>query len=107
MAKEFNIPKNAELILDWDCGNVDDVVKKMFEPKTEFVYKAPKTSWDRLLVRKPSTYTYNEQKVRIKPLKPYYDLGLRQNVSSWTSAWEVDEKRAKELVDKKLVRVLE
>lgn len=107
VAKELNIPKNAELVLDWDCGNVDDIAKRMFEPKTKFAYKVPKTSWESILVKKPSDYVYNEKNVLIKPVRAYYDIEKRQNVSSWTPAWEVSEERAKELVDKRLVRVLE
>jgi len=107
VAKELNIPKNAELVLDWDCKNVDDIAKRMFEPKTKFAYKVPKTGWDTILAQKPSNYTYKNNKVRIKAIKPYYDIDLCQNVSNWTPAWEVSEERAKELVDKKLVRMLE
>lgn len=105
--KEFNVPKNANLVLDWDCSNIDEVVRRVFEPKENFTYKPPKTTWERLLVRKPNNYTYKENKVLVKPIRSYYDIEKSMNVSSWTPAWEVSEERAKELVDKKLVRVLE
>ncbi len=107
VAKELKIPKNAQVVLDWDCNNVDEVAKAIFKPKTKFAYKPPKTSWDTILVQKPSHYTYNKNTVRIKAIKPYYDIELCQNVSNWTPAWEVDMKRANELVRKNLVRVLE
>ena len=107
VAKELKIPKQAEVVLDWDCGNIDDVVKSIFKPKKEFVYKPPKDGWDRLLVKKSSNYTYEEKKVLIKPIKAYYDLELGKNVSGWDKACEVDILRAKELVDKGLVRILE
>ena len=106
VAKELRIPKQAELVLDWDCSNVDEIAKKIFEPKQDFAYKPPKDGWNKFLVKKPSTYTYNDEKVLIKPIRAYYDMQLGQNVSGWTPAWEVDLDRAKELVDKGLVRVL-
>ena len=106
VAKELKIPKQAELVLDWDCSNVDEVAEAIFKPKQEFAYKPPKSRWDRLLVRKPTNYTYKDEKVLIKPIRAYYDIELQQNVSGWTPAWEVSFERAKELVDKGMVRVL-
>ena len=106
VAKELKIPKQAELVLDWDCENVNEIAESIFKPKKEFAYKPPKSAWNRLLVRKPSKYTFKDEKVLIKPIRAYYDMELMQNVSGWTKAWEVDMERAKELVDKGLVRVL-
>ena len=106
VAKELKIPKQAQLVLDWDCENVDEIAEKMFKKYENFVYKPPKDGWDRLLVNKPSSYTYKEELVRIKPIRSYYDLDLQKNVSTWDSSWEVDIERAKDLVAKGLVRVL-
>lgn len=106
VAEEFKIPKQAELILDWDCKNVDEIAKRMFEPKTEFAYKPPKDGWKGLLVNEPSNYTYKSQNVLIKPIRAYYDVQLERHVSAWTSPWEVSEDRARELARKKLVRVV-
>ena len=106
VAKELKIPKQAELVLDWDCGNVDEVAENIFKPKQEFAYKPPRSRWDKLLAQKPSNYTYEDETVLIKPIRAYYDMELQQNVSGWTPAWEVSIERAKELVDKGMVRVL-
>lgn len=107
VAKELNIPEQAELVLDWDCGNVDEVAERMFEDRKDFKYKPPKDGWDKLLVNKPSNYHYKEQKVKVKAMRSYYDLELGYNVSNWDAAWEVSMERAKMLIDKGLVRVLE
>ena len=107
VSKELKIPKQAELELAWDCGNVDNVVEKMFEPKQEFTYKPPKDGWKGVLVTEPSSYTYDGDKVLIKPIRAYYDVDLGRNVSAWTSPWYVDEHRARELTRKGLVRVIE
>jgi len=106
VAKELKIPKQAELVLDWDCGNVDEIAEKIFEPKQEFAYNPPKDGWNKLLVNEPSKYAFNHEKVLIKPIRAYYDLELQRHVSAWTAPWEVSEERARELVRKKLVRVI-
>lgn len=106
VAKELKIPKQAEAILDWDCGNIDDVVKKIFKPKQKFAYKAPSDGWKGILVNEPSNYTFNKENVLIKPIHEYYDLQLKRRVSPWDSPWEVTETRARELVRQDLVRVI-
>lgn len=106
VAEELKIPKEGELVLDWDCGNADEIAEKIFEPKQEFAYKPPKDSWSKLLVKKPSTYTFKDEKVLIKPVRAYYDMELGRNVSNWDKPWEVDVERAKELYKKHLIRML-
>lgn len=107
VAEEFKIPKQAELVLDWDCANADDIAKRMFEPRKDFAYKPPKDGWERLLAKEPSNYTSKEQKVLVKAICQYYDVELGRNVSNWSPAWEVSVERARVLVDKKKVRVIE
>jgi len=107
VAKELKIPPQAELVLDWDCKNVDEVAEKMFEVKKDFKYKPPKDNWSKLLVNEPSEYVYKEELVRIKATRSYFDLELGKQVSNWTESWETTLERARELVDKGLVRVLE
>lgn len=106
VAKELRIPKQAELVLDWNCDNVDEIAKKIFEEKKDFAYKPPKDGWNRLLVNEPSDYIYDNERVLIKPIRAYYDMELKRNVSSWTGCWEVSEERAKNLVRQGLVRVV-
>ena len=106
VAKELNIPKQAEAVLDWDCGNIDEVVEKIFEPAEKFAYKAPKDGWEGLLSKRRSDYSLEDETVLIKPLKQYYDLELGQYVSQWTKPWSVSEDRARSLIRQKLVRVI-
>lgn len=106
VAKELKIPEKAELVLNYDCSNVDEIAEKIFEPKQEFAYKPPKDGWEKFLVKKPSTYTFKAEKVLIKPVRAYYDLELGRNVSNWDKPWEVDVERAKELYKKHLIRML-
>ena len=106
VAKELKIPKEAELVLDWDCANVNEIAEKIFEAKKDFVYKPPKDGWDKFLIKKRSTYTYTAQKVLIKPIRAYYDIELGRQVSNWDKPWEVSIERAKELYSKHLVRMI-
>jgi len=106
VAEELNIPKEAELVLDWDCENINKVVEGIFKDKKEFSYKAPKDGWKTLLAQKTSNYTFKNEGVLIKPIRAYYDMELRKYVSAWGESWVVSEDRARELVRKRLVRVL-
>lgn len=107
VAKELKIPENAELVLDWDCGNVDEVAERMFEPKEDFKYKIPKDGWSKILADKPSRYEYEEKDVRVKAVQRYYDIELGCYVSNWSDSWLTSLERAKELSDKGLVRIIE
>lgn len=107
VAKELNIPKQAELVLDWDCANADEVAKKMFEEKQAFTYKPPKDGWDKILVNKPSNYTFKNDAVCIKAIRQYFDIELGQQVSPWHPSWHTSEERAKMLSDRGLVRIIE
>ena len=107
VAKELKVPKKAELVLDWDCSNVDKVAEQIFKPAQDFAYKPPKDGWERALVLEPSNYVYKEQKVIVKAICSYYDIELGRNVSNWSPAWEVSVERARVLVDKHKVRVIE
>lgn len=107
VAKELKIPKQAELVLDWDCENADKVAEDMFKELDSFTYKPPKDGWGKLLVNEPSHYKYEKKGVIIKAIKPYYDLELGAKVSNWTPSWETTVERAKELSNKGLVRIIE
>lgn len=106
VAKELKIPKEAELVLEYDCSNVDEIAENIFKPKKEFAYTPPKDGWNRLLVRKTTNYTYKEEKVRVKAVMTYYDMELQHQVSGWTGSWETSLERAKELYKKGLIRIL-
>lgn len=107
VAKELKIPKQAELVLDWNCENVDEIAEKMFNDLEDFKYKPPKDNWGKILVNKPSKYVYEQNMVKVKAIRQYYDNELGKKVSNWTDSWLASEERAKELYDKGLVRILE
>lgn len=59
VAKEFKDSDKNSIVLDWDCGNIDDVVEEIFKPYDKFTYTAPKDNWDDILDHSKSTYKYD------------------------------------------------
>ena len=104
---ELKIPKGATLECDWDASNVDEIAKKMFEPRQEFSYKPPKDSWDKFLVNKPSHYTPPKPDTKIECIATYYDLELRQLIKAGSEPYMVTKERADKLIRLKLCRIAE
>ena len=59
--KECNITENMAIFLDFDCSNIDEVVKKMYTKKFNFSYSPPKSNWNKILGK--------SKKTKIEPLK--------------------------------------
>lgn len=107
VAKELNIPKQAELVCDWEMANADEVAKQMFEmDHLPFHYEPPRDGWNKLLAKGKSTYKPDKTNVEVVPIARYYDLELHQDVSQYTRPFEVSLERAKHLSDLGLVRIL-
>ncbi|MCR5700204.1 MAG: hypothetical protein K6G49_02110 [Candidatus Saccharibacteria bacterium] len=107
VTKELKIPKQAELILDWDCGNVDEVAEKIFEPKQEFTYTPPNDSWDKILVDDPSRYKPRMKKITIRPIKDYFDLERQELMHSCSPPFDVTLARARHLCRAGLCRIVD
>lgn len=74
--KELPVTDNEHITLDWDCENVDEVARQIFEKEVEpFEYKAPKDTWSKILVKGKSTYKKQEiqQGVMVKCREKYFD----------------------------------
>lgn len=55
--KELSITDNEHIVLDWDCNNVDDVARQIFEKRVnKFEYTPPADSWENILVKVRSNY---------------------------------------------------
>lgn len=106
VASELNIPASAEEVLDWDCGNIDEVAKNIFKTHKPFKYVPPKDGWDEVLVDEPSDYNESELMVQVRALVPYYDLELQSNVKPFSSAWETNVERAEMLADRGYVEIV-
>lgn len=107
VAKEFNIPKQAEIILNWDCINIADVVEKMFKKRASFKYTAPEDNWGELLIDEPSHYTPPKVDTKVQCITRYYDLELQRIVEPTDPPFKVTEERAQMLAKRNLCRILE
>lgn len=106
VAEELNIPKQAEVVLEWDCSNVDDVAKKMFEKRPSFKYTAPEDKWDKLLIDEPSHYTPPKADTKIKCILRYFDLELNHLVKPEDEPFKVTRERAEHLSKLNLVEIV-
>ncbi len=106
VAKELNIPENAEIVMDWDMSNAEKVAEAVFRPKKPFKYTPPADGWGNVLVRKKSDYEYDGSAVTVRPSKRYYDLKLQRQMDIWSEPFEVDEERARFLARQGLVEIV-
>lgn len=106
VAEEFDIPKQAEIVLDWDCSNVDKVVEQMFKRRTSFKYSPPNDEWDKLLVDEPSHYTPPKVDTVVQCIATYYDLELGHMVYANSEPFNVTAERAKKLTRLGLCRIV-
>ena len=100
--KELPITDNEHITLNWDCSNVDEVARQIFEKEVKpFEYIPPKDEWDKLLAEGKSTYE-EEMKMRylIKATDKYekkndYDTelskqkGIERYIPKQGEQWEV------------------
>ena len=57
VVKELPIDDNMRIELDWDCNNVDEVARQIFEKKVKkFEYTPPKDDWEKVLCKNKSNY---------------------------------------------------
>lgn len=57
VVKELPIDDNMRIELDWDCKNVDEVARQIFEKKVKkFEYTPPKDDWEKVLCKNKSNY---------------------------------------------------
>lgn len=107
VAEELHIPESAEIVADWDMGNIEEVAKEMFEREwASFSYRPPADGWKKWLVKAPSTYTPKPH-IFIRPTTHFYDLEKGEEVDRFrTEPYEVSVERARELVKKGLAEIV-
>ena len=118
--KELPITDNEHLVLEYDCSNVDEIAKQIFEKEVKpFKYNPPADSWEDYIVKNKSNYeeeknmkylveatdkyiatnTYDTERSIAKKIKNYKPVKGEK--------WEVDFERKEELVAKGFVKVIE
>lgn len=103
VCKEFSIPDGAELVLDWDCGNIKDVAEKILQNvgKNPAGYIPPEDDWDKWLGSKKATYTPTDT-IRVQARCRYFDIQLEKNIKPSDGIFEVTLDRGVELVQKQV-----
>ena len=79
IVKELPIDENMRIELNWDCSNVEEVARLIFEKEVRpFEYKIPEDSWEQLLVLNKSTY---KEELKMKYLVEALDVYEKKNIS--------------------------
>lgn len=106
--KELSIKDNEHITLNWDCSNVDEVARQIFEKEVvPFSYKIPTDGWNKLLVKGKSTYQKDlKTKVKVQCIERYYDMGLKKVIELTDEPFEVSKIRAEYLEERNLVKIL-
>lgn len=107
--KEFtNITDNERLILEWDCSNVDDIARQIFEKEVKpFKYNPPEDEWSEFLAKGDNTYKEElRMKVKVECINNYNDLQLKRLVQVGEELI-VERGRADTLIELNLVKELE
>lgn len=78
--KELPITDNEHIVLNYDCTNVDDVARQIFEKEVEpFAYEPPKDNWDKILAKGKSTYKYEPfKKIKARVKNIYWDVTINR-----------------------------
>ena len=99
--KELPITDDEKIELNWNCDNIDDVAKQIFEKEVKtFEYKPPKDDWNKILVKDKSTYKEEQdKKVKVKIKKNYYDNELEKHLTINSEPIEMTLNRAEELIN--------
>lgn len=78
VVKELPIDDNMRIELDWDCKNVDEVARQIFEKEVKpFKYTPPKDTWDKIL--EPGKTTYKQKFYLVEALDTYKEKRITDN----------------------------
>ena len=117
--KELPITDNEHIVLDWNCENVDDVARQIFEKKVnKFVYNPPEDNWEDLLIKGKSTYKEErEMRYLVEATDKYKKTNTSDNelsgikgmryVPEEKEQWIVEAERKELLVENGFVTIVE
>lgn len=116
--KELPITDNEHIVLDWDCNNVDEVARQIFEKKVKkFEYNPPEDNWENYIIKEKSTYKEEmKMKYLVEATDKYEKEKTSDNQLSESKGtryfpkegeqWEVDFERKEKLVNLGFVKVV-
>ena len=116
--KELPITDNEHIVLEYDCSNVDEVARQIFEKEIkDFKYDPPKDSWEDFLLKEKSNYEEEKKmKFLVEATEKYTRTNTSDNglsaakgtryVPKQGEQWEVDYERKEHLVELGFVKVV-
>ena len=118
--KELTITDNEHLVLEYDCSNVDEIAKHIFEKKVnKFEYNPPKDNWEDLLMKEKSSYEEEKKmKFLVEATDKYIrtntwdvELSIKKGIKEYKpqigEQWEVSYERKEHLVELGFVKVVQ
>lgn len=105
---ELPVTDNERIILDWNCENVDEVARQIFEKKVKpFKYEIPKDDWGNILAKGESKYKKDlKTMVKVQCIKNYFDLELDKAITTDDEPYKVSKVRAEILIELGLVKLI-
>ena len=116
--KELPITDNEHLVLKYDCSNVDEIARQIFEKNVKpFNYSPPADSWEDFIIKEKSNYEEEKKmKFLVEATKKYEETNTSDNQLSEVNQkryvpkegeqWEVDFERKEKLVELGFVKVV-
>lgn len=106
---ELPIDKNMRIELKYNCSNVDEVAKQIFEKRVEpFEYKPPIDSWGEILEKGESKYKEElKMKFKVRAIINFTDMEENEKRVAGKSEWVCDNERKEYLLQHNAIEVLE
>ena len=93
--KELPITDNEHLVLEYDCSNVDEIARQIFEKEVKpFKYNPPADSWEDFIIKEKSIYEEE------KKMKYLVEATSKYEITN-TSDNELSDKNGKRYVPKR------
>lgn len=100
---EFNLTDDMHITLDWNCENVDEVARLIFEKEIKpFKYNPPESNWEDFLVKEKSNYEEERtMKYKVRATEAYQENDVLD-----TALGIIPKKGHEFIVDKERLDVL-
>lgn len=118
--KELPITDNEHLVLEYDCSNVDEIARQIFEKEIKpFKYNPPKDNWEDYIIKEKSNYEEEKiMKYLVEATNKYTETGISDGelsvlkkinnyIPKQGERWEVNYERKEKLVENGFVIVIE
>ena len=101
--KELPITDDMRIECDWNMANAKEVARQIFErDRKKFTYTPPADSWRQILSDKPSTYTQEENFVKVRATEEWKRKKIMDKdtclVPDPGEEWTIDTERYEEIL---------